>query len=126
MNQKLFLAIALSMCAIHSDAQDLNFSVKWGKELEASSRSSLNDIVGHDPTGIYTVKQSDNFFSSDFEYTLEHYDTNFSLTNSFDPETVDDKQNTSIKKIIYIYNKLFIFYSTLDQKLKRIHFLLKN
>jgi hypothetical protein len=119
MNQRLFLGIILSMQAFCSNAQDLNFSVKWGVELEASRRSSLNDIVGHDATGIYTVKQSDDVFSKEFEYTLEYYDSDFSLKKSFDLEIVDGKQKASARKTIYLNNKLFIFYSLLDQKSKK-------
>ncbi len=119
MNQKLFLAITLSIYGFHSNAQDLNFSVKWGTELEAPRRSSLNDIVGYDRTGIYTVKQSEDFFSNESEYTLEHYNTDFSLTKSFGLKIVDVKQKAFIRKTIFLDNKLFIFYSTLDQKTKK-------
>lgn len=119
MNPKLIASTLIIICAIQAKAQELSFSIKWGKELEASRRSSLNDIVGHDRTGIYTVKQSEDIFSKESEYNLEHYDTDFSLTKSFDLEIPNSKQKVSVRKTIYLNNKLFIFYSTLDQKTKK-------
>jgi hypothetical protein len=113
---KQIFILAIFFLAISGKAQELNFSVKWGKEIEAPRRSWLNDIVGYDASGIYAVKASDDFFSKDYEFTLEHYDTEYSLTKSFDLEIVEGKQKAKINKTIYLKNKLFVFYTIIDQK----------
>lgn len=98
-------------------AQELNFSLKWGKEFEASRRSTLNDIVGHDATGIYAVKLRTGF--SNLDYTLEHYNTDFSPSKSFDLDIETGKEKAHVNNIIYLKGKLYMFYATPDRKTKK-------
>jgi hypothetical protein len=100
-----------------ANAQELNFSLKWGKEFEASRRSTLNDIVGHDATGIYAVKLRTGF--SRLDYTLEHYNTDFSPSKSFDLDIEAGKEKVKVNSIFYLKGKLYMFYATPDRKTKK-------
>jgi len=92
--------------------------VKWGQEFEASRKSSLDDIVGYDATGIYAVKvRAHNIGSS--SYTLDHYDNNFALTKSFDLDIEDDGKECEVTQLIQLKNKLYMFYSYQDKKQKK-------
>jgi hypothetical protein len=92
-----------------ASAQELNFSLKWGKEFEASRRSTLSDIVGHDATGIYAIKHRVGFAKVDF--TLEHYNNEFTPTQSVDLEVERGNQKSIVNNIIYLKGKLYIFYA---------------
>jgi hypothetical protein len=116
---KRFIVVFLFFSTHLAKAQNLNFSLKWGKELEASRRSSLNDIIGHDATGIYTVKGEVNAFGRNAEYTLEHYDKNFALTKSFDLNLESGNLKGDVNSLLHIKNHLYMFYSYADKKTKK-------
>jgi hypothetical protein len=73
-----------------AQSQNLKFKVDWGEELHASVRTSLDDIIGYDGTGIYTIKSKIRSFGAPSTYTLEHYDNNFALLMSLDLDIEDD------------------------------------
>jgi hypothetical protein len=121
-NEHILFILSLALVGVlhqptTASAQELNFSLKWGKEFEASRRSTLNDIVGHDATGIYAVKLRTGF--SNLDYTLEHYNTDFSPTKSFDLDIETGKEKAHVNNIIYLKGKLFMFYATPDRKTKK-------
>jgi hypothetical protein len=119
MKKNLLASILFITSVFPTNAQELSFSLKWGKELEASRRSSLNDVVGHDATGIYTVKGEVNAFGRNAEYTLEHYDKNFALTKSFDLNLESGDLKGEVNNILHIKNRLYMFYSYSDKKTKK-------
>jgi hypothetical protein len=119
MKTKLTLLMAAFACIVQANAQELNFSVKWGKELEAPRRSSLNDIVGYDASGIYAIKERLRGLGGDTDYTLEHYDDNFSLTKSFDLDLESGQEKGKMNNVLYLNKKLYLFYSVADQKTKK-------
>lgn len=119
MNQ-VYFAIAFAFIGIKSIyAQELDLKIRWGKEFEASRRSSLNDIVGYDASGLYAVRERVNVFGRNPDYTLEHFDTNFSPTKAFDLDIKSDKEKGKINNILYLKGKLLLFYSVVDQKTKK-------
>jgi hypothetical protein len=119
MKVSVILAILLAF-SISVKAQDLNFKVKWGKEFKASGRSSLNNIVGHDGTGIYVVRERyRSALAGGNDYTLEHYDNNLLSTKSFDLDIREDGNRCQIDYILYLHSRLFLFYSMAEQKSKK-------
>ena len=119
MNQ-IYFVIAFAFIGIKSIyAQELDLKIRWGKEFEASRRSSLNDIVGYDASGLYAVRERVNVFGRNPDYTLEHFDTNFSPTKAFDLDIKSDKEKGKINNILYLKGKLLLFYSVADQKTKK-------
>ncbi len=114
---KVFLFFFLIPCT-YVLSQNLQFKVKWGEELDASIKTSLDDIVGFDGTGIYTIKQRLRSFGAPSAYTLEHYDNNFALVKSFDLEIKDDGFDCEVSQLLQLKGKLYIFYSYRNKKAK--------
>lgn len=113
----LFL-IACSFSFAFAQSQNLQFKIKWGEELDASARTSLDDVVGYDATGIYTIKERVRSFGAASTYTLEHYDNNFALVKSFDLDIKDDGFECEISQLLQLKGKLYIFYSYRNKKAK--------
>jgi len=114
----IILVVTLSFLE-QSFAQNLNFKIKWGKEFKASGRSSLNDIVGHDAKGIYVVKERyRSALAGGTDYTLEHFDNNFSPAQSFDLDMEEEGNDCQVDYILHLKNKIFLFYSVADRKSK--------
>jgi hypothetical protein len=88
--------------------QPLDFAIQWGEEFKAPKRSSLDDIVGHDATGIYAIKVRGGLFGSD--YTLEHYDNNFRPVHSVELAIKEGGTEARIQHVLYLRNKLLMFY----------------
>lgn len=117
--KRILTIVFLCFLISHLQAQNLDFKVKWGKEFKAPSRSSLNDIIGHDASGIYVVKERfRSGFSGSNDYTLEHYDNNFSPTKSFDLDIEEEGSQAHVDYLLHLNSKIFMFYSIADQKSK--------
>jgi hypothetical protein len=117
---KILALFILLVTSFNSISQNLNFSVKWGKELDAPRRSSLNDIVGYDATGIYTIKERyRGVLAGGNDYTLEHYDNDFAPTKVLDLEIEEDGIKAEINFLIQLKNRLYLFYSIANQREKR-------
>lgn len=116
-NQKFFSSfIGSFLFSIICVAQQTP-SVKWGNEFNASKRSTLNDIVGHDNTGIYAVKVRYKFDLP--QYTLEHYDLNMSPTKTVDLDFEIERFPITIEAILQLHNKLYLFTSKPDNRTKK-------
>jgi hypothetical protein len=119
MNLKKLITLTIFLiCTQQANAQDVNFSVKWGQEFEASRKSSLDDIIGYDATGIYAVKVRAHNIGGP-SYTLDHYDNNFAPTKSFDLDIEEDGKECDVIQLIQLKNKLYMFYSYQDKKEKK-------
>src|SRR6478609_9232307 len=119
MMKGLFVLLFIFSFLGYSVAQTLDFKVKWGKEFKASSKSSLNDIVGHDANGIYVVKERyRGAMAGGTDFTLEHFDNNFSPTKSFDLDIEEDGKEAKVDYLLHLKNKIFLFYSVADRKTK--------
>jgi hypothetical protein len=110
---KLFLiGCLLSVCG--SATGQLAPNVRWGTEFKASSRSSLNDIVGFDGNGIYAINERFGFSST--AYTLTHYDSKFSPGKSLDLDIKEGGKNCKVELILQLNKKLFLFSSYSNSK----------
>jgi hypothetical protein len=126
MRKTLALLVCLVSC-FTSFSQNLDFSVKWGKELDAPRRSSLSDIVGYDASGIYTVKERyRGVLAGGNDYTLEHYDSDFAPTKTMDLEIEEDGNKAEVNFLLHIKSRLYLFYSISDQKEKKNTLFLKE
>jgi hypothetical protein len=115
-----FLMPAFIIGSISGYSQNLNFSVKWGKEFKAPTRSSVNDIVGHDATGIYVVKERyRSSLAGGNDYTLEHFDNQFLPNQTFDLDIEEEGHRAQVDYMLYLKSKIFMFYSIADQKSKK-------
>jgi hypothetical protein len=115
-------ALTLVLLSIHfSKAQKLDFGVKWGKEFDASRKSSLSDIVGYDATGIYAVKVQDKvrgWFKVPV-YSLDKYDPNLNFSKSNEIEIQENGKDCEVSYFLHLKGKLYVFYSFLDNKNKK-------
>ncbi|MBL0743828.1 hypothetical protein [Chryseolinea lacunae] len=111
------LLFLLSTALLH--AQELKPRVTWGKEFEAPRRSSLNDIVGFDKSGIYAIKERYGFTSSTRRFTLEHYDPTFKPTRSFDLDLKHDGKDALLEMVLQLHNKLYLFSSVRDTRVDK-------
>src|SRR5687768_9296615 len=118
LSKTLFLSALLALCSL-SYGQKLEAPlVKWGNEFNAPKRSSLNDIVGFDNSGIYAVKER-YAFGGVTKYTLEHYDReNFNPTKSFDLDLQEEGRECYVEKILQLKGKLYLFSSFPNSKTK--------
>jgi len=111
-----FTALLLLSFSLAS-GQALEPKVIWGKEFSASKRSSLNDIIGYDATGIYAIKEKLGF--SSMKYTLEHYDHQFVPTKSFDLILEEDGKDCMLERVLQLRGKLYLFSSFANSKTKK-------
>lgn len=100
-------------------AQKLEPIVQWGQEFKAPRRSSLVDIVGHDHTGIYAVKERMGGSFSNAKFTLEHYDTKFTPTRSVDLDFRENGIEVNVNMILQLRGKLYMFTSVPNSKTKK-------
>jgi hypothetical protein len=100
------------------EAQSLQPRVTWGQEFTAPRKSSLNDIIGYDNTGIYAIKERYGFAT--VRYTLEHYNQKDLMpTKSFDLDLEEDGRDVRVEKILQLNNRLYLFSSIANLKTKR-------
>jgi hypothetical protein len=110
----LHLAFLSSICCFGQ----LDPTVTMGQEFDAPRKSSLNDIIGYDNTGIYAIKERYGFGS--IRYTIEHYNkTNLFPDKSFDLDLKENGRDVTIEKIFQINNRLYMFSSVADSRTKR-------
>lgn len=113
----VFCFISFVLCAA---GQPLDFTLQWGQEFAAPRRSSLADIVGHDGSGIYVIKErAGNLFSSGSELTLEHFGKKFEPQVSAELEISEEGRLCEIQYVLHLKNKLYLFYSLLDPQRKK-------
>src|SRR6187455_982419 len=106
---RILLLLILLSCTFSVFSQPLDFKIQWGEEFKAPRKSSLDDIVGHDATGIYAIKVRGGMFVLN-AYTLERYDKNFRPVKSVDLEINEDGQSARIQHVLHLKNKLLMFY----------------
>lgn len=119
MTKRLLIPVLMILVffLVRAEAQQLKPEIKWGKEFRAPKRSSLNDIIGFDKTGIYAIKERYGFGS--IRYTLEHFNNDFVPTRSFDLDLEEDGRDVLIEKIIQLNGKLYLFSSVANSRTKR-------
>ena len=120
MTVKLLFYLGLLITCQHALCQELNFSVKWGKEFSASRKSSLEDIIGFDASGIYAIngRYRSSLLGSN-TFTLQHYSNDFVPTRSFDLEIREGGNPREVQHLLHLNNKLYIFYSYPDLNVRK-------
>ena len=120
MKSPLFACLYILISSTQVLSQPLNFTVQWGKEFNASRKSSLDDIVGFDGTGIYAIKSRFRSpMAGGTTYTLEHYNHEFIPTRSFDLKIKEGNNLCELQHVLHLNNKLYVFYSCQDYGLKK-------
>lgn len=100
-----------------SFGQQLEPRVRWGKEFNAPKRSSLNDIIGYDNSGIYAIKERYGFGTTKF--TLDHYNNDFTPSKSFDLDLEEDGKDCFVEEILQLKGKLYLFSSFPNSRTKK-------
>jgi len=108
----LLIYALLSFGQIKSEKVD----IQWGAKQKESANSTLYNIVGKDNTGIYVLKHTRGAFGAILSSTLEHFDNNFNKTKSV--RIKNNKKKLKFEFILHLNNKLYIFSSLIDKKLK--------
>ncbi len=73
----LLLIVTIILSGNFAIGQPINKRAKvtWGKEMRATKRSTLRDVVGHDETGAYAIRFiSKGLYGLINDLQLEHYD----------------------------------------------------
>lgn len=109
----LFFFIVLNC---FSQAKTERAAVIWGDEEKISKKSTLEDIVGSDETGIYVVRIDYKGKNSLF---LEHYNNEMNQTKSVELELLQGKKKLDYEKTIYLNNELYVLSSFTNRKLKK-------
>jgi hypothetical protein len=117
MKNPLIAFCILTLVSTHGICQTLKPQVQWGKEFNAPRRSSLNDIVGFDNSGIYTIKERFGF--SAVRYTLEHYNKDFIPTKSFDLDLEENGSECFFEQVLHLKGKLYLFSSFPNSRTKK-------
>ncbi len=102
--------------------QPINKTAKtsWGKEMRASKRSTLKDVIGHDKTGVYAVRFiSKGLYGLFSDLQLEHYDRDMNLTTSTEIAMKYEEGRRELEFIIHLNDQLYLFSSYKDQKQKK-------
>ena len=64
-----------------AQSKSKKFNILFGEEFRASKRSTLDDIIGYDASGIYALKKTyRGLTGANYDLDLEHYDNNMNQT----------------------------------------------
>ena len=115
------LILALSTLLVLSSSVQAQYAeekpeVLWGKEFKASKRSTLEDIVGYDESGIYAINSKIvNFITGKKKYTLQRFDRNMNLAQSVEFEQEHQGHDLDYEFILHLNQRLFLFTSSTDR-----------
>jgi hypothetical protein len=93
-------------------AQPYQLTTRWGDEIKANRRTTLNDIIGSDETGFYAIRTRASFL--DFTFTLEHYGNDLRPINSVELELVTNGRQRLGEFTLFANNEIYIFSSYAD------------
>lgn len=95
--------------------------ILWGKEFKESRRSTLSDIVGHDQTGIYVLREKarGTFYGTEPNRILEHYNNKMARTKSVMLKLKAYDKDTKFEFMLSLHGELYLFTSFRNQKLKQ-------
>jgi hypothetical protein len=96
-------------------AQPYQLTARWGEEIKANRRTTLNDIIGSDETGFYAIRTKASMFL-DFTFTLEHYGNDLRPINSVEMELVTNGRQRVGEFTVYANNEIYIFSSYADSQ----------
>ncbi|MBX2900169.1 MAG: hypothetical protein KF775_10985 [Cyclobacteriaceae bacterium] len=94
-------------------AQPYQLTTRWGEEIKANRRTTLNDIIGSDETGFYAIRTRASLFL-DFTFTLEHYGNDLRPINSVELELITNGRQRMGEFTLFTNNQIYIFSSYSD------------
>ncbi len=108
----LFLTILIFQSTFSQKKSD-KVEIKWGPEIKESKTATLNNIIGHDESGVYVLKYDRKGKINNF---IEHFDKNMVKTHSQGINLEYNKNDYGLKYIIHFNEKLFLFTDYYDKK----------
>ncbi len=114
MNYSLAIVITISsLFYTELNAQPYQLTARWGEEIKANRRTTLNDIIGSDETGFYAIRTKASMFL-DFTFTLEHYGNDLRPINSVELELTTNGRQRTGEFALFANNEIYIFSSYAD------------
>lgn len=105
--------VCLFFCQVTLYSQPYELATRWGEEIKANRRTTLNDIIGSDETGFYAIRTRASMFL-DFTFTLEHYGNDLRPINSVELELVTNGKQRVGEFALFANNEIYIFSSYAD------------
>ena len=119
---KLAATIFLLLLTFSSFSQNdpVAVDIVWGEEIKESSRATLNDIVGYDESGVYTLlSQRKSFTRYGALITLQHFNPLLKKVNELKIDLREGNRTVYLERIIQLKEKLYLFSSYNDPKEKK-------
>lgn len=119
--RKLFiLTWVILLAVIQSYAQTAKAELVLGTEYKDAKLARIQDIVTSDDTGTYLVKSTDRHKMSGLDVTLEYYNRKMEPVKAIDLKKIKrDGKKVNFEFVIYSDDKLYLFTSFKNQKLKK-------
>lgn len=115
MKKTLLILLALTLTQLcYSQKPTNKVNITFGQEERVSKKITLRGIIAEDKTGIYVLKSK-----SYSKLILEHYNNKMNLIKSEELELKQGKKHLAFEGIQYINNKLYVFSSFRNKKLKK-------
>lgn len=89
--------------------------VQWGEELKESKKSTLVDIIGHDESGFYALKED---LKGRNTLIVEHFNNEIVKTKSVELELKYNKKKLDFEFIREVGGEFYVFTTLLDNKSK--------
>lgn len=113
--KKLLLLFILTLSQLSYAQKPTNkVDITFGQEERVSKKINLGGIIAEDETGIYVLK-----YKSYSKLIIEHYNNKMNLIKSEELELVQGKKELNYEGIQYINNKLYVFSSFRNKKIKK-------
>ena len=113
----LFYFLLISSFTLYAQPRSKFATVNWGPEIKAGRKASLNDIIGYDKMGLYTLSNDGRTFGGDA--SLDHYDKNLNQIQTAELDLREDKKKKTLEFVFMAKNgELFLFSSFINQSLK--------
>ncbi|MGB3584943.1 MAG: hypothetical protein WBA23_00315 [Tunicatimonas sp.] len=91
--------------------------IRWGETVRVSRSSTLEDIIGYDSDGVYTIRKSESMYAnsilnlSSFK-AIERYDHNMNLVRSVEVDLRhENHRKRRFEQVILYHGKLLLFTS---------------
>ena len=95
--------------------------ITYGKEHNEKPRTTVSDIVGYDPSGMYVVRKKPVMLK--YKYYLEHYDLEMNKTKEAE---VNLENKLNWEYIVSINQNLYILSSLKQKNIKKHSFFVQN
>ncbi len=117
--KKIIIVVLISIVFItnaFSQKKSKNVDIVYGEEIKEARSSNLEEIIGHDETGIYVLKTEGGAFSSESSF-IEHFDNNMNQTKSEEVIIEDGKgDERDFEFFAFMNNTIYLFSSIEDKK----------